>query len=161
LRFAEGFISFGSIPGLSLNIMKLYLAMFLLVTFSSCVVRVIEPSPIVTKPKPIQTVVVVSNPSVLVINQRIGLPAYPNSRVFNLEEDGDSRKVEFETNASLNQVYGFFHNELLRRGWLRSKLNIKSSATKVEARYQRPNERFDFKLDQQGNSGRYKLEIKF
>jgi hypothetical protein len=144
--------------------MKPYLPVFLmLVTFSSCVVRVIDPQPVVvTKPTPVQTVVVVTNPSVVIINRRIGLPAYPNSRVFNLEEkDGDSRKVEFETGASLNQVYGFFHNELLRRGWLRSKLNIKSSATKVEARYQRPNERFDFKLDQQGNSGRYKLEINF
>lgn len=143
--------------------MKPYLPIFLLlVTFSSCVVRVIEPAPIVTKPTPVQTVVVVTNPNVLIINRRIGLPAYPNSRVFNLEEkDGDSRKVEFETNASLNQVYTFFHNELLRRGWLRSKLNVKGSATKVEARYQRSNERFDFKLDQQGNSGRYKLEINF
>jgi hypothetical protein len=142
--------------------MKPYLPAFLLlVTFSSCVVRVIDPQPVVTKPVPVQTVVVVSNPSVVIINRRIGLPAYPNSRVFNLEEDSDSRKVEFETNASLGQVYTFFHNELLRRGWLRSKLNVKGSATKVEARYQRPNERFDFKLDQQGNSGRYKLEINF
>jgi hypothetical protein len=143
--------------------MKPYLPAFLLlVTFSSCVVRVIDPAPVVTRPAPVQTVVVVTNPSVVIINRRIGLPAYPNSRVFNLEEkDGDSRKVEFETGASLNQVYTFFHNELLRRGWLRSKLNIKGSATKVEAKYQRPNERFDFKLDQQGNSGRYKLEINF
>ncbi len=135
----------------------------MLVTVSSCVVRVIDPQPVVTKPVPVQTtVVVVASPSVLIVNKRIGLPAYPNSRVFNLEEkDGESRKVEFETNASLGQVYAFFHNELLRRGWLRSKLNVKNSATKVEARYQRPNERFDFKLDQQGNSGRYKLEINF
>ena len=141
--------------------MKPYLpTLLMLVAFSSCVVRVIEPAPVATKPTPVQTVVVVTNPNVI-INQRLGLPAYPNSRVFNLEKDDDSRKVEFETNASLNQVYGFFHNELLRRGWLRSKLNVKGSATKVEARYQRTNERFDFKLDQQGNSGRYKLEINF
>jgi hypothetical protein len=147
--------------------MKPYLPAFLLlVTFSSCAVRVIEPQPIVTKPAPVQTTVVVvaPAPSVLIINQRIGLPAYPNSRVLKIEEKDkkdDSGKVEFEIGASLNQVYGFFHNELLRRGWLRSKLNVKGSATKVEARYQRSNERFDFKLDQQGNSGRYKLEIKF
>jgi hypothetical protein len=148
--------------------MKPYLPAFLmLATFSSCVVRVIEPQPIVTKPAPVQTTVVVVAPApgVFIINQRLGLPAYPNSRILKIEEkdkkDDDSGKVEFETGASLNQVYGFFHNELARRGWLRSKLNVKGSATKVEARYQRPNERFDFKLDQQGNSGRYKLEIKF
>jgi hypothetical protein len=147
--------------------MKPYLLAFLmLVTFSSCVVRVIEPQPIVTKPAPPPPNVVVFVPgsSLVIINQRLGLPAYPNSRVFNLDNndrDGSSRSVGFETNASLNQVYGFFHNELLKRGWSLSKLNVKVSATKVEARYQRPNERFDFKLDQQGNSGRYKLEIKF
>jgi hypothetical protein len=148
--------------------MKPYLPAFLmLVTFSSCVVRVIDPQPVVTKPAPVQTTVVVVAPApgILIINRRIGLPAYPNSRILKIEdkekEDSESGKVEFEIGASLGQVYGFFHNELLRRGWLRSKLNIKGSATKVEARYQRPNERFDFKLDQQGNSGRYKLEIKF
>ncbi len=154
--------------------MKPSLLVFLiLVTFSSCVVRVIEPQPIVTKPAPVQTTVVVVAPAsnVLIINQRLGLPAYPNSRVLKVEDkyskdgkdkkDAGSGEVEFETNASLNQVYGFFHNELLRRGWLRSKLNFKGPATKLEARYQRPNEYFDFKLDQQGNSGRYKLEIKF
>lgn len=139
----------------------------LAVTFSSCVVRVIEPEPIVTKPAPGTTTVVVvtPSPSVVIINQRIGLPAYPNSRVLKIDDkdkkDGGSGEVEFETDASLNQVYGFFHNELVRRGWLRSKLNTKSSATKLSANYQRPNERFEFKLDQQGNSGRYKLEIKF
>jgi hypothetical protein len=148
--------------------MKPYLPAFLmLVTFSSCAVRVIEPQPIVTRPAPVQTTVVVvaPAPSVLIINRRIGLPAYPNSRVVKIEdkekEDSESGKVEFEIGASLNQVYGFFHNELLKRGWLRSKLNFKGSATKLDARYQRSNERFDFKLDQQGNSGRYKLEIKF
>jgi hypothetical protein len=153
--------------------MKPYLPAFLLlVTFSSCAVRVIEPQPIVTRPAPVQTTVVVVAPvsNVLIINQRIGLPSYPNSRVVKIDDkyekkedkkDGGSGEVEFEIGASLNQVYGFFHNELLKRGWLRSKLNVKGSATKVEARYQRSNERFDFKLDQQGNSGRYKLEIKF
>lgn len=145
--------------------MKPYLPMFLLlVTFSSCVVRVIDPQPVVTRPAPVQTTVVVVAPSnALIINQRLGLAAYPNSRIVKIEDKGkkDSGEVEFETGASLSQVYGFFHNELLRRGWLRSKLNVKGSATKVEAKYQRPNERFDFKLDQQGNSGRYKLEIKF
>jgi hypothetical protein len=154
------------------------LAFLMLVTFSSCAVRVIEPQPIVTRPAPPQTTVVVVAPvsNVLIINQRIGLPSYPNSRVLKIDDkyskdkkddkkedknNGGSGEVEFETSASLNQVYGFFHNELLRRGWLRSKLSIKDSATKLEARYQRPNERFDLKLDQQGNSGRYKLEIKF
>jgi hypothetical protein len=145
--------------------MKPYLLAFLmLVTFSSCVVRMIDPAPVVTKPAPPNVVVFVPSSGVVIINQRLGLPAYPNSRVFNIDNkdrDGSSRSVGFETNASLNQVYGFFHNELLKRGWLLSKLNVKVSATKVEARYQRPNERFDFKLDQQGNSGRYKLEIKF
>ncbi len=160
--------------------MKPYLPLvLLLVTFSSCVVRVIDPQPIVTKPVPVQTSGVVIVPSSgIIINQRLGLPAYPNSQVFKIngndsndgkgdkrddndKKDSGSRSVDFETNASLGQVYAFFHNELLRRGWLRSKLNVKGSATKVEARYQRPNERFDFKLDQQGNSGRYKLEINF
>ena len=79
----------------------------LAVTFSSCVVRVIEPEPIFTKPAPVTTTVVVVTPSpgVVIINQRVGLPAYPNSRVLKIDnkdgkddkdkKDGGSGEVEF------------------------------------------------------------------
>ena len=139
------------------------LAVVVLMTCSSCVVGVV-------KPEPVRTTVVVTTPKII-INRRIGLPAYPNSRVLSIEnkeskdyqgkEIGSSSKAEFETGASLNQIYTFFDTELARRNWLRMELSFKTPASKLEARYQRQNEQFELKLDQQGRSRRYKLEIKF
>lgn len=130
---------------------KLALLM-LCVIFSSCVVRVIDPEPV--RPG---VIVVTPAPRVVMVNQRLGLLAYPNSRLLKV----DNQKAEFESNASLDQVYAYFHNELARRNWLRTELSFKNSASKLQARYQRQNERFELKLDQQGKSNRYKLEIKF
>ncbi|MCX7601987.1 MAG: hypothetical protein N2Z75_08610, partial [Meiothermus sp.] len=77
------------------------------------------------------------------------------------EERGGSSEAEFETRDALEPVYTFFHNWLTSRGWVRTRLEYKSAATKVEAVYQRDAERFKLELDQQGRSGRYKLEIEF
>jgi hypothetical protein len=145
--------------------MKTFPPVFLLLalTLSSCVVGVMRPEPVRTT--------VVSPSKVIIINRRIGLPAYPNSRVLSVEnkenkdykgkETSGSSKIEFETGASFNQVYGFFDTELSRRGWFRTELSFKSPASKLSAKYQRQNEQFELKLDQQGKSNRYKLEIRY
>jgi len=96
-----------------------------------------------------------------VLNARLGLPAYPGSIALKREERGGSSEAEFETRDAPEQVYAYFHNWLISRGWVRTRLEYKGPATKVEALYQRGTERFKLELDQRGQSGRYKLEIDF
>jgi hypothetical protein len=120
---------------------------------SACVVRP-EPTP----PAPVRPA---PQPTSFVLNARLGLPPYPGSVALKREERGGSSEAEFETRDPLEQVYTFFHNWLTSRGWVRTRLEYKSAATKVEAVYQRGAERFKLELDQQGRSGRYKLEIDF
>jgi hypothetical protein len=67
----------------------------------------------------------------------------------------------FATRDGIESVYGYFHNQLSARGWVRTDLDFKSKATKLEAKYQRQGVRFELKLDQEGNSGRYKIEVDF
>ncbi len=100
-------------------------------------------------------------PTGFVLNARLGLPAYPGSIALKREERGGSSEAEFETRDAPEQVYAYFHNWLISRGWVRTRLEYKGPATKVEALYQRGTERFKLELDQRGQSGRYKLEIDF
>ncbi len=122
---------------------------------SACVVGV-RPEP--TPPPAVRPA---PQPSGFVLNARLGLPAYPGSVALKREERGGSSEAEFESRDTLEQVYTFFHNWLVSRGWARIRLEYKSSASKVEAQYQRGAERFKLELDQQGRSGRFKLEIDF
>ncbi|GIW33456.1 MAG: hypothetical protein KatS3mg072_0789 [Meiothermus sp.] len=124
--------------------------------FSACVFVRPEPTP----PPPVRPVPA-PQPTGFVLNARLGLPPYPGSIALKREERGGSSKAEFETRDPLEQVYAFFHNWLTSRGWVRTRLEYKSPATKLEAVYQRGAERFQLELDQQGRSGRYKLEIDF
>jgi hypothetical protein len=127
-----------------------------LVAFTSCVVSVQRPTT-TTPPPPAQTT---SQPALL--NQRAGLPQYPNASLVNLDTKNDgSSKAVFSTRDGIESVYGYFHNQLGARGWSRTALDFKSKATKLEAKYQRQGLRLELKLDQEGNSGRYKLEIDF
>ncbi|MCS7068820.1 MAG: hypothetical protein NZN28_09375 [Meiothermus sp.] len=121
---------------------------------SACVVVRPEPTP----PPPVRPA---PQPTGFVLNVRLGLPPYPGSVALKREERGGSSEAEFETRDALEPVYTFFHNWLTSRGWVRTRLEYKSAATKVEAVYQRGAERFKLELDQQGRSGRYKLEIEF
>lgn len=105
-----------------------------------------------TTPSPPQT-------SGFVLNARLGLPPYPGSTALKRKEEDGSSKAEFETRDPLEQVYAFFHNGLTRRGWVRTRLEYKGPASKLQAEYRRGAERF--KLEQEGKSRRYKLEIDF
>jgi hypothetical protein len=126
-----------------------------LIVFTGCVVAVQRPS--TTNPPPPATA---SQPTLL--NQRAGLPTYPNATILSLEtkSDGSSKGV-FQTRDSIEAVYAYMHNQLSARGWTRTELEFKSKATKLEAKYARQGVRLELKLDQEGNSGRYKFEIDF
>ncbi|NJK45300.1 MAG: hypothetical protein HC933_14420 [Pleurocapsa sp. SU_196_0] len=122
---------------------------------NACVVRV---TPSSNPPSPAPP----SAPSGTVINARLNLIAYPGSRILDLDNDRDgSSEVRFTANASLESVNAFFHREISARGWQRTRFELKSNATKIEARYQRQRDDFKYKLDREGNSGRFKLEIDF
>lgn len=122
----------------------------LVLLLSSCVLMV-QPTP---APEP--------DRSPTLVNSRLGLPAYPGSRILKREEKSNgSSEVEFETGADLERVYAYFHDFLSRAGWSRWTLERKSQATKIEARYQRNNLSFKLELDQEGRSGRYKMSIDF
>ena len=140
--------------------MKALLLMTLLMVCSSCTVMVSRENP--PPPPPVVTAAPPSPATAQVVNTRLGLPAYPGSRLLKLEGRGNGgSEVEFETGAPLSDVYAYFHNQLEARGWARIALEAKSAATKLEAVYQRSGVRFKLELDQQGRSGRYKLEIDF
>ena len=97
-----------------------------------------------------------------IVNARLNLSIYPGSQLLNVDTDrAGSSKVSFTTSANLESVNDFFHREISNRGWQRTRFEQKSKATKVEARYGRQGSEFKYKLDREGNSGRYKLEIDF
>jgi len=91
----------------------------------------------------------------------LGVPGYPGAVGLKREERDGSSEVEFETRDDIDQVYGYFHDQFVSRGWVRTSLERRGAATKIEATYQRGYSRFKFQLDQRGRSGKYALEIQF
>ena len=97
-----------------------------------------------------------------IVNARLNLGVYPGSQLLDVDTDRDgSSKVRFTTGANLESVNDFFHREISLRGWQRTRFEQKDKATKIEALYGRQGSAFKYKLDREGNSGRYKLEIDF
>lgn len=133
--------------------LKLMLFPLLCLTLlSACAVRVNSSS---SAPTPVPA-------SSGIVNARLNLSVYPGSQLVDVATDRDgSSKVRFITSASLESVNDFFHREISVRGWQRTRFEQKSKATKIEARYGRQGSVFEYKLDREGNSGRYKLEIDF
>ena len=121
--------------------------------FSSCAVTVPRGAPV-----PALSVAQTGNQW----NTSIGLAAYPNSQLIDLntERDGSS-KVVFESRADFDDIYGYIHQQLSNKGWQRTALDYKSKATKLEATYKLSNRDFRLKFDAEGKSGRFKLEFNF
>ncbi len=135
-----------------LKLVLVLLPMLCLVLLNACMVRVNGPSG-VAAPVPVSSGIV---------NARLNLGAYPGSQLLDVDNNRDgSSKVRFTINASLESVNAFFHREISVRGWQRTRFELKSKATKIEARYARQGNNFKYKLDREGNSGRFKLEIDF
>jgi hypothetical protein len=136
------------------------LAIALCVMLSSCIAVVQPASKPVARPTVSTQPIVVQPASIW--NTRIGLPAYPGASVTELENNRDgSSQVSFNSDAGFDAVYAFFHREISARGWQRTNYDLKDKATKVEANYAQRGNDFKLKLDAQGKSGKYKLEIKF
>jgi hypothetical protein len=95
------------------------------------------------------------------IDKRLRIPAYPNSQIVDIDGDDDDTKVTFTSRDNLEQVNAYFHREIVARGYSRTKYEIKNSATKIEAEYRKDRQKLEYKLDQQGNSGRFRLELEF
>jgi hypothetical protein len=93
----------------------------------------------------------------VLVNERLGLRGYPDSRIVSQEQGRSSSKTTFETSASLDSVYAHFHGQLGRRGWQRRELDSKPNQVKAE--YARQGEELELKLDREGRSGRYRLEL--
>lgn len=138
------------------------MALLLTLVLSACVMTTSPPPAPAPRPAP--------NPAPppqpvtgFVINSRLGVPGYPGTVGLKRERADGSSEVEFETRADIDEVYAFFHNQLVSRGWVRTSLEMggKGNATKVEATYQRGGSRFKFQLNQKGKSGKYTLEINF
>jgi hypothetical protein len=128
----------------------------LCLALSSCV-AIVQPAP---RPTTTTQPLVVQPANIW--NTRIGLPGYPGASVVELENNRDgSSQVSFNSDAGFEAVYAFFHRELSVRGWQRTNYDLKDKATKVEANYAQRGNDFKLKLDAQGKSGKYKLEIKF
>lgn len=95
-------------------------------------------------------------------NSQLGLAAYPNSQLIDLDGSSNgSSKVVFESRASFGDVYAYIHGQLTSKGWQRTALDLKTNATKLEAKYRLGSRNLEVKLDAQGNSGRFKLELNF
>ncbi len=95
------------------------------------------------------------------LSDRLGLNLYPGASLSKLEQGGGKLKAQFDSGASLQQVYDDLHRQLSENGWQRTLLQTKDAATKLEADYARDGQGLDLKLDQEGKSGKYKLELKF
>jgi hypothetical protein len=91
------------------------------------------------------------------VNERLGLRGYPGSVVIRQENGRSSSKTTFETGASLDSVYAHFHGQLGGRGWQRRELDMKPNEVKAE--YTRQGEELELKLNREGRSGRYRLDL--
>ena len=95
------------------------------------------------------------------LSEVLGLKLYPGASVRKLEQRPGKVEAEFDTRATIEAVFEDLHSQLALNGWQRSYLETKGAATKLEALYTRLNESLEIKLDQQGNSGKYRLELEF
>ena len=95
------------------------------------------------------------------LSDALDLKLYPGATVRKLEQRPGNVKAEFETRASIEAVFEDLQSQLALNGWQRSYLETKGQATKLEAVYTRLNKTLTVKLDAQGNSGKYKLDLEF
>lgn len=67
-------------------------------------------------------------------------------------------ETEFETSASLQEVYTFIHDRLVELGWER--MSLTESDVEIEVRYTRDGQDLGIDLEQEGDN-RYDLETTF
>ncbi len=95
------------------------------------------------------------NPDDTAINQTAGLSAYPGAVGGETVPEGLDSRTGFDTDASLEEVYGYFDGELVAGGWRRT--NNETEDDEIEAKYVREGRELEFELER--DDGRYELEI--
>lgn len=113
--------------------------------------------PIAVTPAP--TPQPVPTPSGVVLFDYPYLLAYPGAVLTKLEVKSNKREAEFDIAGSVDVVYTYFHDQLQRDGWQRTELELRPQ--KAQARYERNGERFRLELQRRGESGKFKLEVRF
>lgn len=91
----------------------------------------------------------------VVINQTAGLSAYPGAGGSETVPEGLDSRTSFNTDASLEEVYGYFNGELVDQGWQQT--SIETEDDEIEAEYVRDGRELEFELER--DDGRYELEI--
>ena len=102
---------------------------------------------------------VVGSRGTSLVNSRLGLSAYPGSTVTSQQERGGRSSTRFDTGAGIESVFDHFDGQLVAQGWRRGDLELKRN--KAEAEYRRGDSEVDLELHREGNSGGYRLEIRF
>lgn len=90
--------------------------------------------------------------------ERLNLASYPNAEILRLEQNAGQFRLEFQIRAELQNVYDHFHAQLRREGWERTNLNVQDNSGRIDAQYVRSNNRLELQINQQGNSGRFRVE---
>ncbi|HEX7022558.1 MAG TPA: DUF4384 domain-containing protein [Trueperaceae bacterium] len=90
---------------------------------------------------------------------RLQLDLYPGAQVRRLDQGPKQLHLEFETRAELDSVYGHFDQQISARGWQRVDYDVQGPATRIGATYRRNGHTLRLDLDQQGRSGKYRLEL--
>jgi hypothetical protein len=91
---------------------------------------------------------------------RLGLTPFPDARTRRLDQSRDSVRYEFETRSSLQTVYEHFHRQLTDAGWQRINLEFRGTSGRVNADYRQGDNQLEFRLNQSGRSGNYRLDLK-
>ena len=93
------------------------------------------------------------------LSRGFNLSLYPGAYLVELSEDDEEIEAVFEVNASLQAVFDDIDSQLFVSGWQRGYLEYKNNASKLKAGYYRAGKELELKLDKQGNSGRFKLDL--
>lgn len=91
----------------------------------------------------------------LVINQTAALSAYPGASSSEVIPDGLDTRTTFAADASLGEVYDYFHAQLTGQGWMRT--TLENDDDEVEADYSREGRELEFELER--DDGGFELEI--
>lgn len=107
-----------------------------------------QSAPVLPQPQPV----------VNLLNDYLGLSAYPGSTVTRVKRDGRDSESTFTTTARLRDVYEHLHQQLVRDGWRRTEIDRDDD--EIEAEYRRDRQEFELELERKGGN-RFVLDIDF
>jgi hypothetical protein len=135
-----------------MNLLRYVLFGVLGATLASGCAVTFTPEPVDARPSAVGVV----SPSDRVINPYLGIRGFPGSRIVTTEFDGRDSETLFEADASLADVYDYFHRQLVAAGWRRVELEVESD--EIEAEYVRAGVELELELEREGR-GLFELEL--